>query len=872
MTTGDLFHSAEFGVPEAQFNAAEIGLGRQRALDYWTRCAQDKKAAAALAEWAREVQVHVDAPSRYATFLKHSLGHEPYMSWDIPKTYQRPFRAALALLLSELDPAAWGDPLAVRILPANELRAALNDIVLDLDAPYYEEDDLAIFLEMLRRWIPARPEAQSIDERKPGRMWILLLSWIAQILLEARRGKTIKPERLGEIVRWLDARMRVLCARYPELLQSEKDLKKNFQVAVTQLGKLSADDPRALALGYCVSSYHRCGEEQAGRLFDLWVGAGLPPQKAQRLIELFWDLECATSNDPSQKWCKEVRELLALAAPDRSMSVLMEYGVALLESVLAGPMDDFSGFDFSPYLSTGVLTAMGLTGAEIDIDPLLPGLRKLAMGNAASVPGNLIRGLRLNGSRRSLVSLLKIKRSIKHKTVQKTAENAIAKACQDQGICPEEVVELSLNDHDLGRDGVREEPAGGHRLRLGLQPGGKAAVVALGADGKPCKTIPDSVKRDCADLLKELKADAKAIDAELGVLRDQLERSWFRQGRISPERFQAFYLGHPLGAWLARRLIWLDDQGRTFLGLASELPPDCQWLTLWHPLLTAPEVAAHWRRRVMMERILQPFKQAWRECYALEAAEQEAGDHSHRYAGYVLDSKRYHGLRKSRGWGGAYGGYMFDDNPERESTFEFPGSTMRACLHWELEGDGAPDERLADRAVESTTVLQHLRFERKAGREWKIAPLHEIDPVAFSEVMRDVDLFVAVAGLRRRAGWNLPENADQWVKARQWEAEELRRTASAMEVRRDLLRFYLAEAGLSDAVAFSGLVAQIKGKRGEFELDICSGAVCLLPERTPVETIAPKKLAADLFLPFEEDDEIVRERLAAILHLHRSGK
>ena len=42
---------------------------------------------------------------------------------------------------------------------------------------------------------------------------------------------------------------------------------------------------------------------------------------------------------------------------------------------------------------------------------------------------------------------------------------------------------------------------------------------------------------------------------------------------------------------------------------------------MWHPLNSARDEVERWRRRVLQELIVQPFKQAFREVYVLTRAE-----------------------------------------------------------------------------------------------------------------------------------------------------------------------------------------------------------------------------------------------------------
>src|SRR5262249_41126726 len=135
--------------------------------------------------------------------------------------------------------------------------------------------------------------------------------------------------------------------------------------------------------------------------------------------------------------------------------------------------------------------------------------------------------------------------------------------------------------------------------------------------------------------------------------------------------------------------------------------------------------------------ITQPFKQAHREIYVLTDAERATRDHSNRFAHHIVDQHLFRALCQARGWNcPAFGGWD-------------PGN---ATLH----------KRLAERDLQvefwvepvESSMGGNFRFQHLATGPVRFATaggsaivLDAVDPVLFSELMRDADLFVSVASI-----------------------------------------------------------------------------------------------------------------------------
>jgi hypothetical protein len=162
--------------------------------------------------------------------------------------------------------------------------------------------------------------------------------------------------------------------------------------------------------------------------------------------------------------------------------------------------------------------------------------------------------------------------------------------------------------------------------------------------------------------------------------------------------------------------------------------PDIR-VRLWHPLQCMASEVLAWRQTLIRLGVTQPFKQAHREIYVLTEAERSTRDHSNRFAGHIVQQQLLRALCRERGW------------------------TAPAFGSWEPRGDARPMKHVQAaglsvvfwvEAAEEPLARQypHLATDQvHFARRMETVDLVEVPPVLFSELMRDVDLFVSLASI-----------------------------------------------------------------------------------------------------------------------------
>jgi hypothetical protein len=255
------------------------------------------------------------------------------------------------------------------------------------------------------------------------------------------------------------------------------------------------------------------------------------------------------------------------------------------------------------------------------------------------------------------------------------------------------------------------------------------------------------------------------------------------QKRWTLASWRARYLNHPLIGAIARRLIWRfirEDKAISGIWFDGQLigrdnkPLD--WLDesttveLWHPIRAETNAVQEWRQWLLEHEIRQPFKQAYREIYLLTDAERHTTVYSNRYAAHILRQHQFNSLCAARGWKNSL--RLMVDADYAPATKLLPHWGLRA-EYW-IEGIG---DQYGTDTNETGTYLylntDQVRFYRMdavenrahagvgsyAAQRWhgrgnaEPLPLEEIPGLVFSEIMRDVDMFVGVASVGNDPNW-----------------------------------------------------------------------------------------------------------------------
>jgi hypothetical protein len=359
------------------------------------------------------------------------------------------------------------------------------------------------------------------------------------------------------------------------------------------------------------------------------------------------------------------------------------------------------------------------------------------------------------------------------------------------------------------------------------------------------------VKEKHGPELKELRARVKEVKGLLAGQRYRLESLYLRDRSWPLEQWRERYLDHPLLAGMTRRLIWnfgglaAIPVGGGFVGADGKPlePAAGATVSLWHPIDRPAADVLAWRRRLAALEITQPFKQAHREIYVLTDAERETGTYSNRFAAHILRQHQFAALCTARQWRYTLQGnwdshnYPYRDLEDRDLAILF-------------DVDPAGQEYLSDMGIYNYVTSDRVFFRDNGGEAMDLA---DVPPLLFSELMRDVDLFVGVASIG-----NDPEWVDRGPDAPfidYWRGYSVAELTESARTRRAVLEEILPRLKIADVCELEERFLKVRGTKRTYRIHLGSGNIQMEPNNQYL-CIVPGGRAPGgdrVRLPFEGD-------------------
>ncbi|WP_185711649.1 DUF4132 domain-containing protein [Conchiformibius steedae] len=453
---------------------------------------------------------------------------------------------------------------------------------------------------------------------------------------------------------------------------------------------------------------------------------------------------------------------------------------------------------------------------------------------------------------------------VKANNIRKIIDKYINEAAERYGVSRQTIEDMGVEGFGLDENGARTETFdSGHSCRLQITGVGKSSLEWFKADGSPQKTVPAAVKEQHAEQLKALKLQQKNLNMTLTTQRDRLDRMMRSEQRMVWDYFQEYYWHHGVMGWLARGLIWRFFQDENDTQGVAAFYVDGEWVNhagesvdvvaysqvmLWHPVTAEAAEVLAWRKLLAEKQIQQPFKQAYREIYLITDAELKTRTYSNRFAAHILKQHQCINLAKGRGWNG--GLQWWEDSGKQNSvTLALPEYGL--CVEFWTIGVGSAT---SDSGMLLYAATDQVRFYRESDGD---RPMNLVDvPVlVFSEVMRDVDLFVGVASVGNDPDWHdnggLPQYRDYWQN---YSFGAL--VGEVAKNRKAVLETLLPRLKISKVAHIEDNFLVVQGKIRTYKIHIGSGNILMSPNDQYL-CIVPDHSKKDptkgLFVPFEGD-------------------
>ena len=619
--------------------------------------------------------------------------------------------------------------------------------------------------------------------------------------------------------------------------------------------------------------------------------SALPRADQDRWVAVLQHALTATGARPSAKWLKTGRELLMTLGEEAFRRTMEDWlpkvGKGRSHTITKDPRgvgdtihdenaNVLRGFLwFLPLLKRRDGDATLAATVAFSAYKKVPGVgpRAVKVGNAAVYALSEMVGPEAMGQ----LAMLKVR--VRFGTAQKEVEKAFDAAAQELQLPREEIEELSVPDCGLPTVGVREEIFGDYRVRVEVK-GSDVEVNWFDTKGKSLKSVPASVKKEHAENWKDLQGDLKDLQAMISAQKERIDGLFLEQKTWPASVWRERYIDHPVVGTIGRRLIWcvdgvavtmIDGQAQNLQAQTIAIRDDSR-VTLWHPAGRDVEEVVAWRQRIESAGIIQPFKQAHREVYLVTDAERTER-YSNRFAAHILRQHQFNALCGARRWKNKLRMMVDDEYPPASRALAAWG--MRAEFWIEGVGD-AYGHDTNDAGTYLRLASDQVRFYRTgaapntahaggggyrarafgAGADAVNEPLRmdEVPTLVFSEIMRDVDLFVGVGSIGNDPTWQdggrEPRYAEYW---RSYAFGELSATSIS---RRETLGRLIPRLKIANKCELSDRFLLVQGTRRRYKIHLGSGNILMEPNDQYLCIVPDAKARSgtpQVYLPFEGD-------------------
>ena len=639
----------------------------------------------------------------------------------------------------------------------------------------------------------------------------------------------------------------------------------------------------------------------------------LPQADRATWLEILTHCTTATASNPSQTWRKATTpwiDRLGVVAIVRSLTAWFP----LVDKPRTQPIAEWSQWTPNPNLlidDTNGDALKGLlwlcrtlvelcqeTGELTRVDELARAIASLTLSAYRKAPGIGPRCVRVGNAgvfmlgqipgMTAIGQLALLKAKVKFKPAQMGIARALNAAADRAGLSREEIEELGVPTYGLEEVDTRRESLGDFTAELVVTGTSSTVLRWLKPDGKPQKSVPKAVQNQFAEELKELKQAAKDIQKMLPVQRDRIEAVYLQQKDWDYATWRDRYLDRPLVGTLARRLIWWFTNSEDEAEVAgiwhegrlvdvNDRPlatlNDTTRVRLWHPLDEPLDRVLAWRTWLLDRQIAQPFKQAHREIYLLTPAEENTGVYSNRFAAHIIKQHQFNALCGQRGWNNTL--RLMVDDCYRPASLYLDRWNLRAEFWIEGIGDnyGVDTTEAGSYLYLATDQVRFYPIDSRhnyayaggggySNESWGGQELPVGEPIAldlipklvFSEVMRDVDLFVGVASVGNDPNWS--DGGPEGRHLDYWQSYSFGELSATATTRRQLLETLIPRLKIRDRCSFTDRFLVVRGELRTYKIHLGSGNILMEPNDEYLCIVPSGKQevgSGQVFLPFEGD-------------------
>ncbi len=383
---------------------------------------------------------------------------------------------------------------------------------------------------------------------------------------------------------------------------------------------------------------------------------------------------------------------------------------------------------------------------------------------------------------------------------------------------------------------------------ISVDNGSLVCELVIEKSGKRIKSIPAALKKNKQVVaLKDFVSEQKKMFTRY---RRTLENMCVNREQLSVADIKDISRMNCVGQMLKRLVLYTDTETfvtydldtQSFFDISLKKAKAFKSCTIAHPQdFYKHKLLSQWQQEIVKREIIQPFKQVFRELYVATPAELKTKNQSMRFANHCLNSRQFSALLSNRGWTVKTG---------------YDWCILKLLPAWgfqvELELGGDIGHYLTELETATTGPLTFSKYPSSGDREKDTLLIKDVPAQAFSEIMRDMDLFCSVAHTTE---------------------EDVYYTFERNSSNTELAKTILENLGI-EGIGFDGNFVKVSGSLANYRVNLNSGAVhidpgshvCIVPDRSAA------KYKPD-YLPFiDKEDPTLSIVISKVILLYNDKK
>jgi predicted DNA-binding WGR domain protein len=442
--------------------------------------------------------------------------------------------------------------------------------------------------------------------------------------------------------------------------------------------------------------------------------------------------------------------------PDDLLKGLKAEGDPDANDAFAWRLFDLWLSDGAPSREKWAMVAIGHLGGDASALRITPMIRAWPGESQHQRAVTGLECLRAIGSDTALMCLNGIAQKLKFKGLKTKAQELMEAIASDRNMSRTELEDRIVPDCDLDAKGTRIFDFGPRQFRFVLGPEMKAMIKD--ADGKVRGDLPAPSSKDDAEkaaaAVEEWKLLKKQIKEVAKIQAERLEQAMVTGRRWKTSEFKQLLMKHPLMVNFVRLLVWGGYDARNKLAGTFRVTEDgtCAneqddgveidgytWVGIVHPLHLPADTARAWGQVFGDYEIVPPFQQLGRPVYTLEPGEEKETELK-RWKGTKIPATALVGTLERLAW---IRGIPQDGGVFYEHTKPFPGAAITAVVEYEQGVPVGYMEGWDDQEITRAYFVRGVYKPAMYPKHEDTLKLGEVDPVAISEVLKDLILIAS---------------------------------------------------------------------------------------------------------------------------------